>query len=190
MGHMEVTRAAGRGPCSHTWFISSQFPLQTLPSQQFKIFIRVETRSVRLEARFNYYLAKMPSKTFLLLMFATLLVMAMLVEPSLGRDLMKKKNKKNKKGGKKKGGKNKNKGSGKGKTPSAPKGTGISAAMIKSKGYVLVGNSVFDISSFRHPGGSIINTCKGKDCTSLYNANHNSGALSKANKYKVGTYGK
>ena len=129
----------------------------------------------------------MPSKKIsLLLLFATLLVMAMLVEPSVGRELMKKKKGSKKKGSKNKGSKNK----GSSKTPSAPAGTGISAAMIQSQGYVLVGKSVYDISSFRHPGGTIINTCKGKDCTSVFNANHNAGALSKASRYKVGTYGK
>lgn len=138
----------------------------------------VETRSLHLKPPADdiLYPATMPSKKFLLFVLATLLVMAILVEPSMSRDLMKKKQKA--------------KGKGKGTAPAAPTGTGITAATIKSEGYVLVGNSVFDISSFRHPGGSIINTCKGKDCTALFNSNHNSGALSKASKYKVGTYGK
>lgn len=61
---------------------------------------------------------------------------------------------------------------------------------IFGRGYVVVGKGVYDINSFRHPGGSIINTCRGKDCTSTFNANHNRGAISKMSKYKVGTYGK
>ena len=42
--------------------------------------------------------------------------------------------------------------------------------------------------NFRHPGGSIINQCLGKDCTALFNANHNSGAISKVAKYKGGSF--
>jgi cytochrome b involved in lipid metabolism len=49
---------------------------------------------------------------------------------------------------------------------------------------------VYNINGFSHPGGRIIDTCRGRDCTALFKANHNSGALKKVKKYKVGNYGK
>lgn len=130
--------------------------------------------------------------------------MAFFVDGTKGRELMKKGRK----------GKKKKRPSAR---PSGGSTAGLDAATVQKMGYVKIGSSVYNINGFRHPGGSVrrehsyhcraplpltdsptshvppkkvINTCKGRDCTSLFQASHKNAAqaLSKVARYKVGRY--
>lgn len=91
--------------------------------------------------------------------------------------------------------KKKGKGKGKGKSPSSSAPSSASSAFTASEvaahsspgnGWLVVGSSVYDVSKFRHPGGSIINSVLGRDATSEFKANHNAKALGKMKKYRIG----
>lgn len=91
--------------------------------------------------------------------------------------------------------KGKGKGKGKGKSPSSSAPSSASSAFTASEvaahsspgnGWLIVGSSVYDVSKFRHPGGSIINSVLGRDATSEFKANHNAKALGKMKKYRIG----
>ena len=91
--------------------------------------------------------------------------------------------------------KGKGKGKGKGKSPSSSAPSSASSAFTASEvaahsspgnGWLVVGSSVYDVSKFRHPGGSIINSVLGRDATSEFKANHNAKALGKMKKYRIG----
>jgi cytochrome b involved in lipid metabolism len=104
-----------------------------------------------------------PSR-FRSVLFLLVVLLVSMMNPSLGmRDLLKKKGSK-----------------GKGRK------TKLTMAQVQAGGYVVVGRNVYDINKFSHPGGSIINSCRGKDCTKLFKANHSKGAKKIVKKYRVG----
>jgi len=91
---------------------------------------------------------------------------------------------------KKKKGKNKGKNKGKGKGTGSTKKISVSEVAMHNTpgdGWVIVGSSVYDVSKFSHPGGSIINSVLGQDTTQVFKSNHNTKkALKKMSKYKLG----
>ena len=93
------------------------------------------------------------------------------------RDLLKRKGKK----GKKKGSK--------GSKGSTTKYAMASVAKHGSPGncWAVVNKKVYNLSKFRHPGGSVINSVCGKDASSQFKAYHKAGAISKVSKYQIGT---
>ena len=116
----------------------------------------------------------------LVLLALCVLVLLATAHVTDARDLLKKKGRKGKKG-KKKGSK--------GSKGSTTKYTMASVAQHSSPGncWTVVNKKVYNVSKFRHPGGSVINSVCGKDASSQFKAYHKAGAISKVSKYQIGT---